>query len=55
MLVPLVIVGAWARRRSDDFLPWFLYAGILLLGATLLFIILALVVPLVLLSARAGG
>ena len=37
MLVLLVIVGAWARRRSDDFLPWFLYAGILLLGATLLF------------------
>ncbi len=37
VLVPLVIVGAWARRRSDDFLPWFLYAGILLLGATLLF------------------
>jgi hypothetical protein len=37
VLVPLVIVGGWARRRSDDFLPWFIYAGILLLGATLLF------------------
>jgi len=37
VLVPFILVGGWRRRRSDDFLPWFLYAGILLLGATFLF------------------
>ena len=37
VLIPLVIVGAWGRRRSDDFLPWFLYAAILFLGATFIF------------------
>ena len=37
ILVPLIVIGAVARRRSDEFLPWFLYAGILLLGATFLF------------------
>jgi hypothetical protein len=35
--VPLIAVGAWRRRHADAFLPWFLYAGLLLLGATLLF------------------
>jgi len=29
--------GGWLRRRSDDFLPWFLYAAILFAGAMLLF------------------
>jgi hypothetical protein len=37
VLVPLILIGAWVRRRSDDFLPWFLYAGILFAGATLVF------------------
>jgi hypothetical protein len=37
ILVPLILIGGWVRRRSDDFLPWFLYAGILFLGATLVF------------------
>lgn len=37
VLVPLILVGGWTRRRSDDFLPWFLYAAALLLGATFLF------------------
>jgi len=35
--VPLILVGGWTRRRSDDFLPWLLYAAALLLGATFLF------------------
>lgn len=37
VLVPLIVIGGWGRRRSDDFLPWFLYAAILFLGATLVF------------------
>jgi hypothetical protein len=37
ILVPFMVWGAWRRRRSDDFLPWFLYAAILFAGATLLF------------------
>jgi hypothetical protein len=36
-LLPLILIGGWRRRRSDDFLPWFVYAGILFLGATLIF------------------
>ncbi len=29
LLVPLMIIGGWARRRSPDFGPFFLYAAIL--------------------------
>lgn len=37
ILVPLIPIGAWARRRSDDFLPYFLFFAILLAGATIIF------------------
>ncbi len=37
VLVPLLPIGAWARRRSDDFLPYFLFFVLLLVGATLVF------------------
>ena len=37
ILVPFMVWGAWRRRRSDAFLPWFLYAAILFAGATFLF------------------
>ena len=37
VLVPLLPIGAWLRRRSDDFLPYFLFFVVLLLGATLIF------------------
>lgn len=30
VLAPLMVVGGWARRRSIDFGPFFLYAGLLL-------------------------
>jgi hypothetical protein len=29
LLVPLMVVGGWARRRSQDFRPFFIYAAIL--------------------------
>ncbi|MGK2849986.1 MAG: glycosyltransferase family 39 protein [Candidatus Limnocylindrales bacterium] len=37
VLLPLIPIGAWARRRSDDFLPFFLFFAILLAGATIIF------------------
>ena len=37
VLVPLVALGSWLCRRSDAFLPWFVYFGVLLAGAMLLF------------------
>ena len=37
ILVPFIVWGAWLRRRSDDFLPWFLYVLIMFAGATLIF------------------
>lgn len=37
VLVPFLLVGAWARRRSIDFGPWFLYALLVFLGATFLY------------------
>jgi hypothetical protein len=37
VLVPFVIVGAWARRRSIDFGPFFLYAALLFAASALLF------------------
>ena len=29
LLAPLMVIGGWARRRSHDFRPFFIYAGIL--------------------------
>jgi hypothetical protein len=29
LLVPLMVIGGWARRRSQDFRPFFIYAAIL--------------------------
>ena len=37
ILVPLLPIGAWLRRRSDDFLPFFLFFAVLLAGATIIF------------------
>ena len=37
VLVPFAIVAAWARRRSIDFGPFFLYAGLLFAASALLF------------------
>jgi 4-amino-4-deoxy-L-arabinose transferase-like glycosyltransferase len=39
LLVPFLLIGAWARRRSPLFAPWFVYAGALLVATTLLFAI----------------
>ena len=35
VLVPFMVIGAWARRRSLDFGPFFLYAGLLFAFSTL--------------------
>jgi hypothetical protein len=37
VLAPFVVVGGWARRRSIDFGPFFLYAGLLFAAAGLIF------------------
>ena len=37
ILLPLLPIGAWARRHADAFLPYFLFFGLLLLGATIIF------------------
>jgi hypothetical protein len=37
VLMPFIVWGAWRRRRSNDFLPWFLYVFIMFAGATLIF------------------
>lgn len=37
VLVPFILVGAWARRRSRDFQPWFLYAVVVFLAATIIY------------------
>jgi hypothetical protein len=37
VLLPLVIVGGWLRRRSLDFGPWFLYTALVFLGAMILY------------------
>lgn len=37
VLLPLVIVGAWRRRRSIDFVPWFVYTAVVFAGAALLY------------------
>jgi 4-amino-4-deoxy-L-arabinose transferase-like glycosyltransferase len=37
VLVPFMAWGAWRRRRSDDFVPWFLYVGLMFAVWSLLF------------------
>jgi hypothetical protein len=37
VLLPLVIVGGWLRRRSLDFGTWFLYTALVFLGAMILY------------------
>jgi hypothetical protein len=37
VLVPFAVVGGWARRRSIDFGPFFVYAGLLFAAAGLIF------------------
>jgi hypothetical protein len=37
VLLPLVVVGAWGRRRSIDFAPWFVYTFVVFAGATILY------------------
>jgi len=37
VLVPFLLIGAWLRRRSVDFGPWFLYAILVFAGATFLY------------------
>jgi hypothetical protein len=37
VLVPFLLVGAWARRRSIDFGPFFVYAGLLFGASGLIF------------------
>jgi Dolichyl-phosphate-mannose-protein mannosyltransferase len=37
VLVPFLLLGAWLRRRSIDFGPWFLYAILVFAGATFLY------------------
>ena len=37
VMLPLLPIGAWARRHSDDFLPYFLFFALLLLGAVIIF------------------
>jgi len=37
ILMPFIVWGAWLRRRSDDFLPWFLYVIVMFAGAALIF------------------
>ena len=37
VLVPFLIVGAWRRRASPDFRPWFVYTALVFLGAAILY------------------
>jgi hypothetical protein len=37
VMAPFVLVGGWARRRSIDFGPFFVYAGLLFAAAGLIF------------------
>ncbi|HET7701985.1 MAG TPA: glycosyltransferase family 39 protein [Candidatus Limnocylindrales bacterium] len=37
VLVPFILVGAWARRHSRDFQPWFFYSVVVFLGAALIY------------------
>ena len=35
ILLPLIPIGAWARRHSDDFLPYLLFFAILLVSGVI--------------------
>ena len=37
VLVPFLVAGAWLRRRSIDFIPWLLYAGLVFTTAALIY------------------
>jgi hypothetical protein len=37
VLLPFLVVGAWLRRRSVDFAPWFVYAAVVFLAAALVY------------------
>jgi hypothetical protein len=37
VLVPFILVGAWKRRHSVDFQPWFLYAVVVFLAAAIIY------------------
>jgi hypothetical protein len=37
VLVPFILVGAWRRRHSTDFQPWFLYAIVVFLAAAIIY------------------
>ncbi|MFO7531496.1 MAG: glycosyltransferase family 39 protein [Candidatus Limnocylindrales bacterium] len=36
LLAPFLLIGAWVRRRSRDFAPWFIYASALFLFTALI-------------------
>jgi 4-amino-4-deoxy-L-arabinose transferase-like glycosyltransferase len=37
VLVPLMLIGAWTKRRSADFQPWFLHATVVFLAAAIVY------------------
>jgi 4-amino-4-deoxy-L-arabinose transferase-like glycosyltransferase len=37
VLMPFILFGAWSRRHSRDFQPWFLYAIVVFLAATIVY------------------
>ena len=37
VLVPFILVGAWGRRHSKDFQPWFIYAVVVFLAAAIVY------------------
>jgi dolichyl-phosphate-mannose-protein mannosyltransferase len=37
VLVPFILIGAWKRRHSVDFQPWFLYAVVVFLAAAIIY------------------
>jgi hypothetical protein len=37
VLLPLVAIGAWGRRRSVDFAPWFVYTAVVFAGAAIVY------------------
>ena len=40
VLLPLLVVGAWRRRRSIDFAPWFVYTAVVFAAAALVYPVL---------------
>jgi hypothetical protein len=37
VLMPFILIGAWRRRHSTDFQPWFLYAIVVFLAAAIIY------------------